>query len=73
MFQTMDTEMNISNGPDNKSKNKYMAFLKGMGDAITGYVLAMYSNTFPGVGNFQQERYPKTNLNIQEFTKPNLD
>ncbi|MDI9872662.1 hypothetical protein [Flectobacillus roseus] len=59
MFQTMDTEMNISNGPDNKSKNKYMAFLKGMGDAITGYVLAMYSNTFPGVGNFQAGRYPK--------------
>ncbi|MGX7689901.1 hypothetical protein ACWA1C_22220 [Flectobacillus roseus] len=60
MFQTMDTEMNISNGPDNKSKNKYMAFLKGMGDAITGYVLAMYSNTFPGVGNFQSERYPNS-------------
>ncbi|MDI9873376.1 hypothetical protein [Flectobacillus rivi] len=58
MFQTMDTEMNISNGPDNKSKNKYMAFLKGMGDAITGYALIMYSNTFPGFGNFQQERYP---------------
>lgn len=58
MFQTMDTEMNISNGPDNKSKNKYMAFLKGIGDACTGYALIMYSNTFPGVGNFQKERYP---------------
>jgi hypothetical protein len=66
MFQTMDTEMNISNGPDNKSKNKYMAFLKGMGDAITGYVLAMYSNTFPGVGNFQVSVIPKTKTNIQE-------
>ncbi|MDI9867385.1 hypothetical protein QM480_23785 [Flectobacillus sp. DC10W] len=58
MFQTMDTELNLVNGPDNKSKNKYMAFLKGIGDATTGYALIMYSNTFPGVGRFQKERYP---------------
>jgi hypothetical protein len=43
-----------------------MAFLKGMGDAITGYVLAMYSNTFPGVGNFQVTLSQKAKTSIQE-------